>query len=168
MSIIQKKKAVYENIVVLVIHMLNAEDLLFEESAGILLGQYQEFILECSNILQQEEDCKDIILYNTCICGIFERRCKESAEKAVAVAHEINKLLSHFNSCRGDNDCEKSVYGIGVASGRAVTFTLKNAWDEYRRDVWMGPVFGRAQSMAKMAGIDGRKRIMVEDTVYNI
>ena len=161
---IQKKNMKYEDIVVLVIYMPNTEALVFEENPNKTIEHYHNTMIDIEGDFRKKNGFMDMIICNSCVCGIFENIEQASGNTVWKAADEAKERLECFHDFFGERGYGTLLYGIGIAAGVVLTLSAESAMTGYPRDIRIGPVFDRAYSMAKKACIDSRRRIMAADS----
>ncbi len=153
--------AIYQDVVVIAVYMRSAEGISFEENHEYILEQYRKFLNGCVKIMQGN-NCRDIILFNNHIYGIYERKYIKTARDLETTGIGISRLARDFN-CHTEGYCtEKLLCGIGIATGIAVRIMIRNPFGQ--SGMWTGGVFDKAYSMAQMSVCDGIQRVFVDDT----
>ena len=160
----EKNKEIYESIAVIAIYTPNVVEIPFEENREILLDQYREYLLQCSTIMQREKGYRDLIIHNTFICGIFESKIQEEQERIIEAARQISSIPRKIND-KAETVLEQLYFGIGVAAGGAVRFSIGNLGIHMAKTVWLGKVLEDARALAQMAFCNGREAVIIADTV---
>jgi len=152
---------VYESIVVLAVHMPDAEEIPFEENHEYIMEQYQKFLNDCVNIMHGN-DCVDIVLFHNHIYGIYDGTHYKTGRDLETTGIRISRLVRAFNHNVEAYYAEKLLCGIGIAAGTATRVPLHSPFR--KKEMWMGHVFDKAYSMARMSVCDGRRRVFVDDS----
>ena len=155
MSFSKNLKYVYEDIAVIAIYLPNVSEIPFETNGGYLLEQYRRFLSECSEIMGRENGCRDVIMHNHYIYGIFDGYCDESIRRVAMLAKQIDVRIQEVIYGRAGYP-EQMIYGIGVATGLAVTLPIKKRSNKIRHHIWMGNVFDKAFLLAQQSIHGGR------------
>lgn len=152
----------YEDIVVIAVYMPNAEEISFEENYGYILEQYRKFLNGCAKIMQGN-NCRDIMLFNNHIYGIYERKHNRTGRDLETTGIGISRLARDLN-CRTEGYyAERLLCGIGIAMGTAVKIMIQGPFGQ--SGMWTGRVFNKAYSMAQMSVCDGMQRVFMDDTI---
>ena len=154
--------ATYEKVAVLAVCMQNAERIPFEEHQEYMLEQYRKLLIDCMKIMQKNH-CRDIILYNNHIYGIYDGNHNKAGRDLETTGIGINRLVRAFNGNTEEYFADKLLCGIGIAVGTAIKISLPNPFGQSR--MWMGQVFNKAYSMAQMSICDGIQRVFIDGTI---
>ncbi len=134
------KNTVNEDVTVIAIYLPNAAEIPFEKNRELLLIQYQRFFKICHDIMIQETRCRDFIVYNHYIYGIFNGHCDDIVK---IIASRINVRLQEVIYGR-TNYPEQLIYGMGIATGGAVLLSFDNISRKLINNIWLGSVFDKA------------------------
>ena len=145
----------YKEVTVLAIHMMNIDEIFFEQNRAIEWKKYRFLLTECMEILQGTSGLLDIVMSNNSVYAIYnvwaEKQCVEHAVASI-------KSLFEKRAVSGGVDEWTLVYGIGIAVGIAIRIQL-NGGCGWRSQIWLGNVLKRAENMAQMSICDGRKQM---------
>ena len=153
---------VYESIAVLAVHMPDAEEIPFEENHEFIMEQYRKFLNECMRAMWRN-NCRDIILYNNHIYGIYDCIHNKGGRELETIGICISRQAQNFNSNVEGHYAEKLLCGIGIAAGQAARILVKSSFPQ--NEMWMGHVFDKAYSMARMSVCDGRRRVFIDESI---
>ena len=150
----------YKEVVVLAIHMLNVDELLFEMNWAIEGRKYQFFIAECVEILQGVRGLLDIVVYNGSVCGIYS--VLEDMDVLQKIGEDIREGVCWEIDRIKDRDWTLPIYGVGIAVGTAYKINVRKYGQRSDIEMWLGNVLKRADVMAQMSICDGRGKVFVE------
>ena len=152
---------VYESVVVIAVHMPGAEEMLFEDNHEQIMEQYRKFLNDCTKVMQGNY-CMDILLYNDQLYGIYDGAHNKTGWNLETTGIRISRLVRNFNHDVEAYYTERLLCGIGIATGTATKIAVYNPFKQ--RELWMGHVFDKAYSMARMSVCDGRRRVFIDDS----
>lgn len=158
----KSEDVVYESIAVLAVHMPDAEEIPFEENHEFIMEQYRRFLNECMKAMQRN-NCRNIILYNNRIYGVYDCIQDKAGRELETIGIRISRQAQNFNSNVEGYYAEKLLCGIGIAAGQAARILVNTPF--LQNEMWMGHVFDKAYSMARMSVCDGRRRVFIDDSI---
>lgn len=151
----------YEYVAVIAVYMQNAENVPFEENHEYILEEYRKLLNDCI-IIMQRNYCRDIILNNNHIYGIYDVSQSKSGRELEATGIRISRLVRAFNCKTEERYTEKLLCGVGIATGIAIRIVIRNPF--VQSGMWTGRVFNKAYTMAQMSVCDGMQRVFVDDS----
>lgn len=150
----------YKKVVVVAIHMINVEELLFEVNGAIEWKKYQDFITESMEILQGVRGLLDIVMYNGSVCGIYS--VLGDVDVVKKIGEDVRNLSWKKRKQIEDGTLVSLIYGVGIAEGITFKISVEKYGQMQKEDMWLGNVLKRADAMAQMSLCDGRGKIFIE------
>lgn len=161
------KNGYYVNVTALFIDIVDSSKLTDGHQRPTVAKMYRAFLSECVAILNSWDMCKEININGDCVWGVFETPLKTDVDNVISVAAQLNSMIKILNYKLDKKKYETISVGIGIDFGRALMVKAGYSGSGINEVIWMGDVVNEACHLANKAGRNGRKPLVVTETIYN-
>lgn len=133
----------------------------------VLAKIYRAYISECVAILNQDPNCRQVIINGDCVAGIFDAPTNADLATTFVRACQLNGWINIFNWRLAQQGYSQIRCGIGLDYGRALMLKAGFKGSGINELIWMGDVVNNASNLCSKGNKDGRLPIIVSKTVYD-
>lgn len=161
------KNGYYVNITSLFIDIVGSSDMTDEHRRPTLAKMYRAFLSECIAIINAEDICKEVNINGDCVWGVFDTPKKKDIDVVISVAAKLNSMIKILNYKLRKKSYSEIKIGIGIDYGRALMVKAGYSGSGLNDIIWMGDVVNSACHLCGKAGRNGRKVIVISNTIYS-
>lgn len=161
------KNGYYVNVTALFIDIVDSSKLTDGRRRPTLAKMYRAFLSECVAIMNSWEICKEINIYGDCVWGVFETSSNSDVDDVISVSAQLYSMIRILNYKLTKKGYDTINVGMGIDYGRALMVKAGYYGSGINEVIWMGDVVNSACHLANKAGRNGRKCLVVTETVYN-
>ena len=161
------KNGYYVNITSLFIDIVGSSDMTDEHRRPTLAKMYRAFLSDCIAIINAEDICKEVNINGDCVWGVFDTPKKKDIDVVISVAAKLNSMIKILNYKLRKKSYSEIKIGIGIDYGRALMVKAGYSGSGLNDIIWMGDVVNSACHLCGKAGRNGRKVIVISNTIYS-
>lgn len=128
---------------------------------------YRAYISECVAIMNNDPNCREVVITGDCVHGIMNTPFKSDVDRAMQTTYSLNALINVLNWRLKQKGYKQISCGIGIAYGRALMIQAGFKGSKLNEVIWMGDVVNEASNLCHQGNKNYRKPIQVSSSVYN-
>jgi len=132
-----------------------------------VLGKiYRAYLSECVSIMNNDPNCREIVINGDCVSGIINTPKKSDIDRAFGTAYSLNSLINLLNWRLVKKGYTPIKCGIGIAYGRALMMKAGYKGSGINEVIWMGSVVNESSNLCHQGNKGIRQPIQVSITIY--
>lgn len=133
-----------------------------------VLGKiYRAYLSECLSIMNNDPNCREVVITGDCVSGIMNTTSKQDIDRAFQTAYSLNALINVLNWRLEQKRYTPINCGIGIAYGRALMIQAGFKGWGLNDVIWMGDVVNQASNLCHQGNKYPRKPIQVSKSVFD-